>query len=504
VNAASTTPRSVREELDRFFILLRRSLGFWKRALLVFILTTAATLPFAMSAKRLYRSETVVLYQETLHQTELGTGNEGGDNARRVGARLKEVLLARASLEPIVKDMHLYLPAGPIDAHDLVDAVDEMRLHINFRAREGDTFEIAYDGNSPQEAQDVTNRLAQTIVDEAAKRRAEHAKTLKDFLILESERNKVELRTKEAELAKFYTLHPEYAPPPPGAPPGTRPGAARPGAGGEDATLAALEWKALRIERQLKAQPGAPPPPPPKPPPAAVQIPDSPELIAARKDFEDKSQHFTDKHPDVVAARARLRAAEAAQAEAQAAADAKAAAAARAAAEEPAPPPKDEADREALKKELDDLRRLIAARRAGTKPAATTAPSPTGTAEGTVALEVELRRLQHDVNEARDRQSQLDDRRFKASISASSVMNDRNIQVSVLDPAYLPTHPISKPRRLLVAGALLACFLLALITALVSARLDDRIHDRADLEIIDVLPVMGVIPPPKALPKKTG
>jgi uncharacterized protein involved in exopolysaccharide biosynthesis len=546
---ATKAPRSVREEAERLFVLLRRSLGFWKRALLAFVLTAAVAVPWAMTRPRTYRSETVILYQETIRSADVvGGGGDGADNnARRVGARLREVLLSRASLEPIVSDMHLFVkPSEANDKKALVDAVDDMRKQIAFRSREGDTFEIAYDGKTPEEAQEVTRRLAECIIQEASTRRAERAKTLKAFLDAESDRNEVALRLKESSLATFLAAHPEFATPLPGDPTNSLRQGGRPGAGGvgapsgggaaEDPALASLERKAARLERQIKAaKSGAGATPTPTPAPKPTVLPDSPELVAARKDLDEKLSRYTDKHPDVIAAKARLRAAQAAQATAQAAADAKAAAAAKAAAEEAAAQPASGADVASLERDLADARAQIAARRAalaksggagaaatapragssgGAHPApSTAAPSPAAAAaaaaaagqeRGSVALEVEFRRLQREVNEARDRQRELDDRRFKASITASSVMDDRNIQVSVLDPAYLPTHPISRPRRYLFAGALLACLLMALLTALVSARLDDRIHDRVDLELIDGLPLLGVIPAPKALPRKTG
>jgi hypothetical protein len=114
------------------------------------------------------------------------------------------------------------------------------------------------------------------------------------------------------------------------------------------------------------------------------------------------------------------------------------------------------------------------------------------------ALELEFRRLQGDVNDTRDRQQQLEQRLFRASITASSVMDDRNIQVSVLDPAYLPVRPVSKPRSMLLAGLLALSLLLAIGTAFISANLDDRIYDRSDVERLDILPVIAVIPKPRS------
>ncbi len=494
--------------------MLRRGSVYWKRSAVVFVVIALASLAFVMTAPRSYKSETVILYQESIRSGDLVGGGDGAnESARRVGARLKEMLLSRAILEPLVTELKLY--PSTVESRGLVDAVDEMRKHVTFRAREGDTFEIAYESGSRELAQEVTKRLAEVIVQEASTRRSEQAKTLKEFLDAESDRNQIDLKSKEGALAKFLALHPDFARPTTSDVHSPLPTPSVPAAGvtSGDAMLAALEWKAARIDRQLKAGSGAPEPPPaPKPrvaPP--TKLADSAELVAARKDVEDKAGRYTDKHPDVVAARARLRTAEAAQAAAQAAADQTAAATAAAAGNDDDAPvkPATDANREALTKQLADLRLQIAARRAGGATAGTskrvdTAAPPSDNHGAAVDLEVEFRRLQREAAEARDRQRQLDDKKFKASITASSVMNDRNIQVSVLDPAYLPTHPSSRPRSTTLGVGLLIALILAVVTVLVSARLDDRIHDRIDLEALDIMPILGVIPAPKQLPRKSG
>lgn len=489
--------RTLREELDRIVMLIKRSFAFWKRSLLVFSVTMLVTVPVVFTRPRSYRSETVINYQETIRSSDLTGGESGGQSdSRRVGARLRELLLARASLEPIIKDLNLY---GALqDKRGLVDAVDEMRKHITFRAREGDTFEISFVGDAPQQTQEVTRRLGDCIVQEAMARRAEQAKVLKDFLDAESERNKTELKAKEAELARFLALHPEFAPPP-GTPLGTvitsRPAGAAATRPAEDPAILALEAKAARIERQLKP-PGAPavaPAPVPTPTVTQEAPQDSAELVAARRDLAEKLTKYTDKHPDVIAAKNRVRAAEAAQAAARAAQPPPTPV-------QPAPAPAPEEtqvtltpeERESLKRQLAQIVNEIAIRRAvlkstGGTPASASADTP-------VSLEVEYRRLLHEVTETRDRQRQLDERQFKAAITASSVMSDRNIQVSVLDTAYLPSHPVSSPRSTMLMVGFVIGIVLALLTAVVSARLDDRIHDRIDLEVLDILPVVGVIP----------
>jgi uncharacterized protein involved in exopolysaccharide biosynthesis len=486
-------PPSPREQLERLLVLVRRSGAFWKRGLAVFVLGVLLAVPYVFTRPRSYRSETVILYQETIQASDVGGGEGSSEGSRRVGARLRELLFSRASLEPIIHDLNLY--PDKIIRGEPIEAVEEMRKNVVFKAQQdGDTYSISFTGDSPKEAQEVTKRLGDCITQEAEKRREDKAKTLKEFLTAEIDRNEPDLRQKEADLTKFVVLHPEYASRLQGLPAPTTTstvaGASPPG----DPLLASLQARAARIERRLNTT--TVPDPAPKPVATFHPPPDSAELVAARRNLAEKLALYTDKHPDVIAARSRLTAAE----DAQAAVNASALAAWRAQqAEDPGPPPANAAEEAALKKELASLQGQISARiwtlsrsagasaDAGAAMAATSSP----------ALELEFRRLQGEVNDARDRQQQLQARLFRASITASSVMDDRNIQVSVLDPAYLPVRPVSKPRSMLLAGLLALCLVLAIGTAFVSASFDDRIYDRHDIERMDVLPVVAIIPKPR-------
>jgi uncharacterized protein involved in exopolysaccharide biosynthesis len=494
----ATTPR---ERLERVTGKLRRCLPFWRRALIVFVVVALSTVPFAVTTPRSYKSETVVLYQETIRSAELTGGGGDGlpDGARRVGARLREALMSRANLEAVIRELHLY--PKMVEQRGLVDAVEEMRKHIAFRAREGDTFEIAFEGSSAELVQDVTRRLADSIVKEATVRRSERAKTLKEFVDVESERNKTELKAREAALAGFLATHPEFK---------HRAGlevlAPSTGSPTAGSAVASLEQQAARITQQLAA--------PPRERSAAVPAPTEaqnipPDVLAARRDLADKLARYTDRHPDVLAARSRLIAVEGAHAAVEAE---------REAFKEATPLDRDGPryveEREMLKERLASLQRQIAAQHAaapavsasaaatasGSAAAASSAAPVSSAPRGSVDLEVEFRRLLREVHDARERQRQLDESQFKASITASSVMNDRNIQVSVLDPAYRPTHPSSRPRSELLAAALLLSLALALLTVGLSAWLDDRIRDRDDLAGLDVLPLLAVIP--RALPAR--
>lgn len=488
---------TTRDQLERLLVLLIRARAFWKRGLLVLLIGVLASGPYVFTRERQYKSETLILYHETM-PSDPTAANENGGDSRRVGARLRELLLSRASLEPIIKDLDLY--PDKIIRGEYIGAVEEMRKNITFRAGEGDTYQIAFVAKTPPLAQEVTRRLGDCILHEASKRRTDSATTLKEFLTTESTRNEAALKKSEADLASFLVLHPEFLPkrdnqPNDKTPPNDRPLVTT--SSNTDPVLASLENRAARIERQLNFDAGAPPPAP-KP---FKALPDSPELIAARRDLTEKQGRYTDKHPDVLAAQNRLKAAEQAQAHAN-----------QVAAEEwakdnppaPAAPvrlsPQEE---EGLRKELAGVRMQIAARNSALAKSEPASPSAAPTApvlatNDPVALAVEFKRLQREVDDGRDRQQKLDQRLFAASIQQSSVVDDRNRQVSILDPAYLPIRPVSKSRTALLAALLALSLALALAVPIASAVLDDRVFDRRDIDRLELLPVVGMIP--KALP----
>jgi capsular polysaccharide biosynthesis protein len=66
----------------------------------------------------------------------------------------------------------------------------------------------------------------------------------------------------------------------------------------------------------------------------------------------------------------------------------------------------------------------------------------------------------------------------------------------ILDPAYLPTHPARGGRTVIVLFGFFASFALGLGVALSRTLLDDRIHERVDLERLGVADVVCVVPRP--------
>jgi uncharacterized protein involved in exopolysaccharide biosynthesis len=486
--------RTARDRLDRILAIAGRATRFWAAALAVIIVGGALSVAFAFTRPRVYKSETLILYREGIRSSDLGGPDSiGGDPARKLGLKLKEMVLSRTRLQQIIDEFKLY-PEVVAD-RGYVDAVDEMRNHISFRVKDGDTFGLSFEGEDAKRVQLVTARLAEALISENSKTRAEQAEVTKEFLDAEKQRTEGELRDKETALAKFLVKHPEFA----------KENSAQTGQAGTairaaqssgkpkgDPTLLALEREATRIQERL-GMPVARKREKETIDPRLLAERQAAEadLKAAQKDLENKLLQFTEQHPDVKQAKGHVRTAEA---RLKAAIDAIAEGAAAAQRKDAA----DEAnegtiDRAALENELKRVNDEITAyknkkrRQDGAEPAA-------GSGSWIVALETDWTRLNREVGEARERYQQLQDKQFKASMAETAAVSGRNANMEIVDPAYKPTHPAKPSRSLIAAVGVLVAFGLALALALGCALLDDRLYDRVDVERLELAPLLGLVP----------
>jgi uncharacterized protein involved in exopolysaccharide biosynthesis len=216
------------------------------------------------------------------------------------------------------------------------------------------------------------------------------------------------------------------------------------------------------------------------------------ELANARRDLSDKAAKYTDDYPDVRLAKQRVLAAEAVvrgiedQISAQAAATPPPAPA-------PSPPPAIYEPREP---------RAHKPSASASSSAAAVAP-PVDKDAKVVAAETEWSRLNRDVAKARQRAGDLENRLFKAEMTASSELGGYAAQIAILDPAYRPTGPSSTPNKTVVAAGFLASLLLgAALAALRGLFMDDRVFDESEIDPSEVGPVLAVVPRTKG--KKRG
>jgi uncharacterized protein involved in exopolysaccharide biosynthesis len=484
----TTQARTARDRLDRMFAILRRSLRFTVPALLLFLLGGAASVGYAFVRKRVFKSETLILYREGIRSTDIIGGEEVGDRAHKLGLRLKEMVLSRTRLEQIVKEFNLY-PELPE-----IDAVDELRKHIAFRVQDGDTFGLSFEGNDPRTVQKVTARLADALLAENSKTHAEQAEVTKEFLDREKKRMEAALKDKETALAQFLAKHPEFAKESSQGAGGNQAGtairAAQNKSAPRDPMLASLEREAQRLQERLGMPTAKKKTSEPTGDPTLVQAKNEAdaELRAAQKELQEKTAQFTDEHPDVRAARTRLKLAQDKLKKAQDAL------AANISTLQQKTSSKEEEegtiDRGALENELHRINEEIAVYKAKHRSEA----APNGGGNWVVALETEWTRLNREVVDAREQFQSLQDKQFKAAMVENAATSGRTAQMDIVDAAYLPMHA-AKPGRSTIAGIGMAIsIMLSLMLAIALALVDDRLYDRVDIERLEMLPLIGVVP----------
>lgn len=305
--------RTVRDQLDRAVSIAMRSLRFRWYAALVLLLGTVISLAVALLKPRMYTSETLIVYREGIGARQVLGTDQAVDAAQKLALKLKEVVLSRTRLQKIIDEFHLY-PAV-VDKRGYVEAVDEMRKNIGFRAKDGETFGLSYTGIDPDQAQKVTARMAQDLLEEHSRSRLEAAGDTKEFLDVKKRLSDEDLRDKESALATFIAKHPEFAREANGVNAGTDSGlAVRASAKSvkqpADPQLAALERQSQRLQERLGMPVHKKAPPDADPKLVAARNDAENELKKAQADYAEKSAEFTEEHPDVRSAKARMKAAE--------------------------------------------------------------------------------------------------------------------------------------------------------------------------------------------------
>jgi uncharacterized protein involved in exopolysaccharide biosynthesis len=463
---------------------LRRALRFWRTALAVFVLGGVACGVFLFVRRPMFRSETVILYSEGVL---LGDDADRPSTGRSVTARLKEILMSRASLDAVVREFDLYPEVrktrGPIDA------VEELRKHIEFRAPGGDTFTLAFTGSSPTEARAVTARLAEVVIGQDSDLRRRQAILVRDFLETENRATDDGLRDAELALASFMAAHPRFAL---DATPLATGAAIRASLGAGDVqpvsppATAAPRWSSRPRRMAVAGTPSASnssaePAPSSAREAAAEEARAKAALAAARVNLADLAARFTAAHPDVRAAeaevqRATIRLAGAAAAVASMESPSSTTghgvqAGPSLPASTPGPSPVVE----------------ITNQRPTVSPPASAVVSPArvgelrGSEHDVVALETEWVKLTRGATEARQHQDQVEAALFKAKSSANSENGDHRVQVTVIDPAFSPQSAVPPGRTMIVALFAGVALLLAIAGSFLMALLDDRVFEGRDI-----------------------
>ena len=503
---------STREKIARFKTIARRALAYWKVSLLVLLVGGGISLWMAITLQLSYRSECTILFKPAPRS---GDGDDGNpvERSKQIGAKLKDVLTTRTRLETLIRKYNLYPKI--VDARGIVDGVEEMRLHIGFRARDSETFVISFENESPNTSKDVASALADSMIAEFTTANLNSTKQEADFLAKQEERSGGDFENASKALATFITLHPEFAmetkasafgvagTAPTSHLPTTAPGPGAP-AQTSDPQLAVLYREKARIEAEIRNDnaAGSPAPSPGGGDSIAkltVQRDQAAKVAAAAaSDLADKRTRLTDEHPDVItakmtadAAARQLHQAELALAQAQAA---------QAGAANPYETPA--AGDATLLKRVAVLNGEIAARQEAVKhaqaqalPAGTDASSTLaafGETNELVQLETEWQRLLSVLHDTRMEHEDLQHRLERARLSANQTESAGGDQMAVIDPAYKPMRPSKGGRTKTAMTGGIVTLILALAYAFSRVVFSDTLIDSADIEALQVVPVLGI------------
>ncbi len=496
-----TGPFSPRDQMIAFTTVVARILRARKVGAVAMGVGLVATVVLALSTHRLYRSEAVLVYERGAQ----AVGATEGTSARGLASRVGDMMTSRERLEGLVKEMNLY--PGIVDRRGVVDAADELRRHLKITAREESTLEISYDGESRDLAKNVLDRLISRVIDDDARRRTREAEDALKFLQNERHQADDELRKKEGALSAFLATHPQLAGEVGSATSGGLIRAAdRDRASAASGDVASLELQAAQIEESLNAisplaVAGGPGQALADPSLLAAQGRAEAELQAARAELAEKQAHFTNEHPDVKMAMRRVSMAEASirRAESLAIASRRTPSASPAAGGS-ASASADAIRIGALKRALAAVHQQIAAAHGRSAPRGEM-PKNTGSM---VAIDTEWTRLNRDVVEASERQTQLQTRQFQAELTVMLTQAGEGPRLVVADRPFRPTGPIAGGRFKITLAGLVGSILLTLLAMGVSSAFDDHLYAPSDLVRVmadDCIVVLIPNPPPKLPPK---
>lgn len=493
--AVTLTPR---DRLGRLVDFGHKALRYWWLLPIFFALGAGLSVFFALKIKPKYQSWSVIFYQEKISSSMI-QGRQV-EQVRNIGDRYREMLLARSLLLKVVEDPQVNPFPALAKAEGNDAAVDVLRGSIKFETKGMAAFRIVYIDAKPASAKAVTEKLTFLLQKAEEDMRRTQALATADFAQTQKDAAAEELRDHEKALAEFLAQHPEFAQ--------DAGGASTEGAGirkiKENATpsgnpkLLALERQRARLMARLNAKPDAtgvvvmPRKKDPTPEQvAALQVVAEAEreYQARQRDLESAQGKYTDKHPSVVKAREDVAAAlqRLRRAQGQVPPDA----------DEPeaVAPPATAQDREALQRELAQIESSIAATRAAEASGSAAPKANDTTTNMVVELETKHAKLRRSVSDQRKKVDALSDSVFRAQIDANQQLAEQGTRLTVVDPAFKPLKPMGKGRSFIVLAGVVVFLGLGMALALALALIDDRLYRRADLENLEMLPLLAVVPP---------
>lgn len=476
--------QSTQEVVGSILFFLRRMASRWPIVMAAAVVAVGVAFWAPKVLRPVYQARATLMYRNTVTpESVLVSRDQRAESWREKSARYSELVFTRANLEQIVQEFGLY--PDIVKRQGVTQAAERLRAEITVRVpASGTLLTLSYQSTDREKLLPVINRIEADFKQQPIVDSVEEAKATKTFLEKQYQAAGEELAAKEAALAAFVALHPEFA----------EPGGAGVGAltrsrqreidstgGGRPVGKAALWRQISRIEERLaaldKGSTGVNLAPQTRiVPEDQARIDAAQRVVAtAQERLSGLSQQFTEAHPDVQAAKADLNKARAEFASAKANARTETL---------PDLTAETEKDIPTLRAELTrELTRLRAEAAKDDTARPKTAEGPNSYVDSLVALETEWTSKYRDVENARSQHASIGQRLFQADTVVKLVSLAGTGQIVTLDPAYEPLQPAGRGRFGTMMKAFMAMMILGLlITAAVTA-LDERVFREQDLKV---------------------
>lgn len=493
--AANLPPEpTLAERVARVLSLARRGRRYLLGASVVFAIGLAVAVLVTLRVKRSFMSECTFVVRAPERP-----GQDHADSSLKRAAKIKDMVYERGRLESAIKKFNLY--PGAVESSGILDAVESMKPHVGIRARESGRYVVSFDTTEADGidarnlVRDVTQYLAESIAEDYVGGSIGELRNDAAFLAKEVSTASADIDTSVKAVTKFLAQHPEFATDLTGnANVGVSAVAkkttAEPGTPTSDPVLAALYRQRARLEADLKPAPtvaSAPPGTTLSHDKAQAAVDAAAKAYAeAEADLVAKGAKLTPEHPDMKAAQSQVAVAAARLKEARAAlklADAH---------DVGANPYDAPADTSAQAEKLKQVNAAIAAREAalktGTAPVAVEVPK-----DPQLDLETEWQRVIRELSEAKKHYDELKSKSEAMQLALKASEASKANLISIIEPAYRPTHPIKGRRALTALLGLGAAVAFALLWMVVRVMLEDHLADAGDVEALGLATTLGTL-----------
>lgn len=425
-----------------------------------------------------YKATTTILVDPQEVPEKYVSPTVSSDPGQRLNT-ISDQVLSSTRLQQLIDEMHLYPGLrGRLSRDEIIEV---MRKDLTVKVKQGSSsglssFTIEYEGGDPQEVAQVANQLAASFIEWNLKSREQQAENTTAFLASQLKDAKQNLEAQEQKVSAFKMQHlgemPEQE-------------------AGNLQTLAQLQMQfqanadalnRLEVERTLLTR-GLEPAGPARtalPSPVTERMRLEAERRQLKEHLLELERRYTDAHPEVTAASARLRQVE----------------------EKlktlPSDPPvtEDSHDSSAVSVRLQLLDRE--AKRLTQEQARITAQmgSYRAKVDAIPVREQQMAELDRNYSVSKEHYQSLLDKTFSAEMAADLERRQQAEHFTILDRAQTPERPFKPKRQLMLPAAFLAALALSVGLACVKDALDGSVKIERELKALLPLnvPLLATVP----------